>query len=367
MRHLDDGTLRRTHDEPLMLTAGQRRHLEGCDRCRSRLDTMTAGARDVELALTGAMPAFDARTALPAVRQRIGHVPAPAPWQRRITALLVSYGRQATKPLTAATAAIVVAGALFLTPAGSLASGFITIFQPKQVAVVPISTQELQQLSDLRKFGTVHAPANVPSQNVADAAAASQASGMTVLVPSSLPAGVPPDASYQVVPGATGTFTFSAAKAQEWAQDHNQTLPTMPDNVDGSTLRLTTGNGAVAMYGKSQGIPALVVGQMVAPKVESTGASVQELEDYILSLPGISPQLKTSIRAIGDPTSTLPIPVPIDKANADQVTVQGAPGLAIGDSTGVASAVIWEKDSIIYGVGGSLTESQVIDVANSLR
>jgi hypothetical protein len=49
------------------------------------------------------------------------------------------------------------------------------------------------------------------------------------------------------------------------------------------------------------------------------------------------------------------------------VTVQGVQGLAVGDSTGLGSVVIWEKDGIIYGVGGPLTEDQVLDIANSLH
>jgi hypothetical protein len=114
-------------------------------------------------------------------------------------------------------------------------------------------------------------------------------------------------------------------------------------------------------------MPALVIGQMVAPKVSSTGATVKELEDYVLSLPGVSPNLATALRSIDDPTSTLPIPIPVDMAHADKITVAGAPGLAIGDSTGLGSAVIWEKGGIIYGVGGPLPESQVIDIASSLR
>jgi hypothetical protein len=41
--------------------------------------------------------------------------------------------------------------------------------------------------------------------------------------------------------------------------------------------------------------------------------------------------------------------------------------VAIGDSSGLGSALIWVKDGVVYAVGGTLTENQVLQVANSLR
>ena len=276
-------------------------------------------------------------------------------------------GRRLVKPLGGLAAARALVTALALTPAGSLAQTFITIFQPKQVAVVPVTSDELKTLPNLQKYGTVHAPQNVQPQPVTDAAAASQASGMTVLIPGTLPASVPANPTYQVMPSTTGSFTFSAAKARKAAAAQRKRLRSMPANINGSTLVVKTGNGVMAIYGAKQQIPALAIGQMQAPTVTSTGVSVKQLEDYVLSLPGVSPQLAASIRAIGDPTSTLPIPIPVDKAHSENVTVQGVQGVAVGDATGLGSAVIWEKDGIIYGVAGPLAESQVIDIANSLH
>jgi hypothetical protein len=57
----------------------------------------------------------------------------------------------------------------------------------------------------------------------------------------------------------------------------------------------------------------------------------------------------------------------MNMAHSESVTVQGVQGLAVGDSTGLGSVVVWVKGGIIYGVGGTLPESQVIAIANSLR
>ena len=59
----------------------------------------------------------------------------------------------------------------------------------------------------------------------------------------------------------------------------------------------------------------------------STGVTPTQLEDYLLAQPGISPQLAADIKAIGDPTTTLPIPVPVQFATSSKVTVQGVQGV----------------------------------------
>jgi hypothetical protein len=95
--------------------------------------------------------------------------------------------------------------------------------------------------------------------------------------------------------------------------------------------------------------------------------SAAELEQYLLAQPGISPDLAAAIKAIGDPTSALPIPVPVNKASAHSISVQGVQGLAVADSTGLGGGLVWIKNGTIYGVAGTYTESQLIAFANSLH
>jgi hypothetical protein len=363
MRHIDDGTLRRLQDEPLIVTETQRDHLASCERCRARSEAIGRDAAGTAV-LMGA-PAFDAAPALTRLHARIERDRLQPVYTRR-TAPATARSRIRAW-MAGPVAAVALAGALAWTPAGSLAQSFITIFQPQQVAPLYVTTGELTSLPRLREYGTVQIPPSVGATKVADAAAASQATGMHVLVPGTLPASVPSQATYDTMGSATGSFTFSKARAEQTAARLGKTLPTMPADVNGSTLRITSGAATVTTYGPTRGIPSLVIGQMVAPRVTSNGATVKQIEDYVLSLPGVSKQLADSIRALGDPTHTLPIPIPVDRAHAQQVKVDGVQGLAIGDSTGAGSAVVWEKGGIIYGVGGPLTENQVLDVANSLH
>ncbi len=302
--------------------------------------------------------------------------------------MIALWSRRVTRPVWGAIAAAVLAGILILTPVGSYAQGLITIFQPTKIAVIPVTTDELSSLPDLADYGTVIKPARNQPQRVDSAAAASAASGMPVLVPGTLPAGIPTTVTYEVISGQSGSFTFSAAKARAAAAAKGKALPPMPANIDGSTIQVTTGPAVVAIYADRQAIEnaragaektedprvaatkvgqMLIIGQMTTPVVRSTGVSAAELENYLLQQPGISPELANAIRAIGDPTSTLPIPIPVNKATSHEVQVQGVTGLAVADSTGLGGGIIWQKDGKVYGVAGTLTESQLIAVANSLH
>ncbi|HVC33898.1 MAG TPA: zf-HC2 domain-containing protein [Chloroflexota bacterium] len=310
-------------------------------------------------------------------------------WNERMTTMLRLSSRRVSRPIWGTVAAAALAGALILTPVGGYAEGLITIFQPKQIVAVPITPDEMQSLPDLADYGTVNQPAHQKSQRVTSAAAASAAAGgMKVLVPGALPSGVPTTATFEVIPGESGSFTFSSAKAQAAAAAKGKTLPAMPANIDGSSIQITTGPAVVTVYANQQALsqaaseartsentesaaanlgPTLIIGQTTAPEVKSTGVSVIELEDYLLAQPGISPDLANAIKAIGDPSSTLPIPIPVNKAVSHPVTVQGVQGLSVADSTGLGGGILWQKDGSVYGVAGTLPESQLVAIANSLH
>jgi hypothetical protein len=114
-------------------------------------------------------------------------------------------------------------------------------------------------------------------------------------------------------------------------------------------------------------LPPLVIVQAPVPNVTSTGATVAQIEDYLLRQPGVSPTLAAEIRSIGDPETTMPIPIPIERAFGQRVTVQGVSGLGIGDNTGVGGVVVWQRAGIIYAVAGQLPQRDIMAIAESLR
>jgi hypothetical protein len=278
-----------------------------------------------------------------------------------------------------AAAATVALVATLLTVSG-LAETILTIFEPKQLVAVPITSSDLSSASSFGAYGTLTWTEQPKPYDVPDIRTAARDSGMTVLVPSNLPAGVSA-AHYGVMPKTTATFTFSADKTRQSAAAQKRTPPPMPANIDGSKLFITGGPAVVTIYNDTaatgasgasgvspfSGMPKVIVAQGRPPVVQSDGVTVEQLQSYLLEQPGISPQLAAQIRAIKDPSSTLPVPIPVDMATSKKVTVQGVDGIFVGDSTGLGSAVIWQKDGIVYGVAGTLTEQQVLAVANSLH
>ncbi len=294
----------------------------------------------------------------------------------------------------AATAAALVLAVAF-TPIGSYAQGLFEDMRPQQFAVVPVRLADLEALPDLDTYGEFSQITGGGPQLRAGAAEASAAAGIPILVPTYLPRTVSAPPTYITVPSQSATFTFSAAKAQAAAQAEGKTLPRMPANIDGSSVRMTTGRAIVAVYGShtflgalatpsletpaaptaeagslsglDSFVPQLVILQAEVPVATATGASPEDLEEYLLSQPGISDELADAIRAIGDPTTTWPIPVPIGEVDTDSVTVQGVRGTAFSERSGFGVGVMWVKDGFVYAVAAPLSEREVLNVANSLR
>ncbi|HKW77460.1 MAG TPA: hypothetical protein VJQ09_00080 [Candidatus Limnocylindria bacterium] len=277
-----------------------------------------------------------------------------------------------------AAAASVALVATLLTVSG-VAETIITLFEPKQVVAVPVTTADLAGAEGLGVYGTITwSPSPPKPYDVPDLATAERLTGMKVLRPGDLPAGTG-TGRFGVVDRTTATFTFSAERTRAAAARLQRTPPPMPANIDGSKLFVTGGPGVVQYYDDGtapktgagndpySSLPKLIVVQGKGPLVQSDGVTVEQLQQYLLAQPGVSPQLAAQIRAIKDPSSTLPIPIPVDMATSKPVTVQGVQGVFVGDSTGLGSALIWAKDGYVFGVAGTLTESQIMAVANSLH
>ena len=332
---------------------------------------------DIEDLLSVTEPKVDTERALARLRarvedERIAPVTRGGSAPRRVAVNIWLRGLAA-----AATVALV---ATLLTVSG-LAETLLTIFEPKQLVAVPITVTDLSGAASFGAYGTLTWTEQPKPYDVPDIRTAAHDSGMTVLVPGNLPAGVGAP-HYGVMNKTTATFTFSADRTRQSAAAQQRTPPPMPANIDGSKLFITGGPAVVAYYADSTnptgatgvsgaspfaGMPKLIVAQGKPPVVQSNGVTVEQLQSYLLAQPGISPQLAAQIRAIKDPSSTLPVPIPVDMATSKKVTVQGVEGIFVGDSTGLGSAVIWQKDGIVYGVAGTLTEQQVLAVANSLH
>jgi len=338
--------------------------------------------KDTEIAqaLGTTEPHVDTDAALARFRTRVqseGVVPVTQAQPRRVSSRWL-------QGLAAAAGVVIVASALALS---GVAGSILQIFEPKSVVAVPLTQGDLNYLGQacsglnlqecMGAYGTFEWTTPPQPKEVQSRGQASAEAGFAAQAPTSLPSSVTGNPRYGVVNRSSATFTFSADSTRQAAARQNRTAPPLPANIDGSKLFITGGPAIVQIWGAPAGatgasgaypdVPTLIVGQAKAPTVSSDGVTVDQLRSYLLSQPGISPQLAAAIRAIGDPSSTLPVPVPAELAVSHPVTVQGMQGLYVGDNTGIASAVIWQKDGMMFEVIGSFNESQALAIANSMR
>jgi hypothetical protein len=363
--HLSEGTLRRKFDE-VALTDSDARHYSACADCQARYATLADDAR----AVAGVLAMPDLKVDVASAFKRVRSAPAAQPR----FGIRLPIVRPATRPLMGGLAAAALIFALVVTGA---ADGLVNFFNPQQVQTVSVSVADLQSLSGLSDYGTFTWTKEPTPQLVTSAAEAASVSGLQVPAVGTLPAGVSTTVTYAAMPAAVGVFTFDASKAAAAAAKAGKTLPNMPSGMDGSKLTVTVGPAVVEVFGnlnsgatsgtEQLNLPQLVVAKSTAPVVTSSGVTTQELENYMLSQPGVSPQLAAAIRAIKDPSTTLPIPIPVEYATSKDVPVQGVTGVALGDNTGLGAAVIWIKDGTVYGVAGTLKQSEILDIADHLR
>jgi hypothetical protein len=151
----------------------------------------------------------------------------------------------------------------------------------------------------------------------------------------------------------------------------------IPANLDGATFEITTSAGVVIAYG-GQDVTQFMVVEVPSPVVRATGtASLEELRDVALSLPGLPPQLVTQLRKIDLSSGVVPLPIPAG-IDSQSITVHGTTGLLLTSNITTTikelkkfpagSLVVWQTHGIIYAVGGTVSDTnQLINSANSLR
>ena len=351
-------------DDPDALTSSDRRHYAGCADCQARSAGMADDARTVATMLAAPELEPDLASAFKRVRS------APAAQPRFGFSLPIL--RPSSRPMFAGLAAAVVVLALVVTAFANV----LPLFQPKTVEPVPVTVADIQSLSALGDYGTLTWSQQPQPQVVLSAADAQAIAGFKAPVATYLPKGVSATITYAAMPKAVAVFTFDAGKAAAAAAKTGKSLPKLPNGVDGAKLTVTAGPAIVEVYGNLQSssnassqeinLPQLVIAESAAPQVTSTQVTAKQLEDYILSIPGLSKDLTAALKAIGDPSSTLIIPIPIQYATSTTVTVQGVKGVAVGDNTGLGSGVIWIKGNV-FAVAGPLKQSEVTKIADGLK
>jgi hypothetical protein len=267
------------------------------------------------------------------------------------------------RPAIAALSAVVL-----VTGAGvAAANDWLPIFRTQQVDPVEITSTDLVQVPDLSAYGDLEIISEPNPEQVADAAAAQERTGLVVPEVSELPEGVTGDPAYQAADVARATFTFSADKAAQAAAAEGEALPPPPPGLDGSALRIEAGPGVAALWSQPTGVPTLVVARVVAPKVDSSGVPFETVREYMLSLPGLPPDLADQLSDLSVDGGTLPLPVPAELVTSSTADVGGTEATVLTSRNGLFAGVVWVEDGVMTGVAGSLSADELLSVARGLH
>jgi hypothetical protein len=368
MRHVSSPVLRRLVDEPIAVPDDDRRHLVGCDRCQAAGKEAASDAAFASRALCAPDNIADIDLEWLLLQEKL-RAPEWArqhrraafrdPWRlpRRLSSVSLGTG-------TAVAAGVLVIGV-------GTAAALTTVYAPTKVAPLTVSTADLNAISSLTglgngnlatsgsrqlPFGELTWTTSSRPEQVSSFAAARALTHLAFPTPAHLPAGVG-SPSIMVQPQVTATVRFNTSAGS---------------GVGGSTLQVTLGPGIAVQYGGTTGgtggnsLTTLAIAAMQRPVATSDGATASQLETFLLSQPGVPSGLAQELRLLGNPGTTLPVPVP-SGMTSQQLKIGGAPAVLVEAPSDVASGVIWETpNGVVHGVGGLLDQEDVLSVARQI-
>ena len=261
--------------------------------------------------------------------------------------------------VAASVAAVLILGVVLITPGGrSAAASLLERFRAERVAPVPVNIaavdpaalEALVEVAEIEGLDRVADPQRVPDLGVAADVAGFAA---TPLDRDLLPASI--TGPTVVLAHAPQTVRISFPERSDVAAD-----------IRGVTLVLQVPGVVVQRAGGDEHGPVAIRGEAGELEVVVEGdATLTEVRDALLSLPGLPEETIRSLRAIQDWETTLPVPVPVGQIAWSETTVAGRPAVAFGDETGVGSVLLWHDGVRFVGVGGTLPLSRIRELAES--
>ena len=392
----DLGALRASLDDAPGTPAPPHDHVPGCASCA---DTLAELQRNAELAapaialtapadppspaaVEDALTRFEQRrarlaAAATATAPALADVPGPIPLPGR--GRVARLGARARGVAAGLVAALVLAG-LLVTPGGrAAAAGFLAQFRSQRFEVVSLDPGQSSQVADvvggLVQTGVFTGDALQRSglgepEVVAGLDEAARVAGFAVSAvdPAALPAGVERTPQRVLVTRARETrLTFDRDRALAYLRGHGRPDARLPERYDGTQLVVQVPAAVVQQFAGRDGVPALLVGKAGTVGLATEGgASLEELREVVLGLPGLPAETVAQLRAIGDWRTTLPLPVPSDQVRSRPATVDGAEAVSFADQSGRLNALLWQRGGHIWGVAGVVGSDEALDVANSL-
>lgn len=265
-----------------------------------------------------------------------------------------------------------LAGVALMTPLGTAAVGLLEVFRVQKFAAVTIDPSKFPlAAAGAAAAGTEHTPDALGAytgplklskpKSVGTLAAAEAALGTRLASPGASVGGQALTNVYVGEP-VDAAYTFDTAKMQAAIDAAGLKGVTAPAQLNNKTFRVHIAPTALAVYGPESG-DAYAFGQTQSPWLEvPDGVNMEYLRQDLLTLPGLPPELVVQIQAIKDWKHTLVLPLP-PGGQSKETRVAGAPGLLVSDAAGKYHAAFWQRQGVLYVIGGQWSADKALAAA----
>jgi hypothetical protein len=243
------------------------------------------------------------------------------------------------------------------------ASDFLGLFRVQKFAPISISAEQIALLGEIAESGLYPGEIEMidepgPSVPVESIDAAETIAGWKTRSPNARDL---PDQIF-VIEGGAGRLTIDVENTRALVEAAGADPGLIPDSLEGAVVDVTVYTAVSQSW--QDGI---MLNQSPSPLIEyPEEVDTVALGEALLQALGMdSRQARRLARSI-DWTSTLLLPIPEGMATFNEVSVDGVDGLALGSMDGSHSAILWQKDGMVYVLSGGQVDD-LAAVANSMR
>lgn len=362
--------------------SGMEEHLRTCKRCREQLELLRENQVFASGMLAGYMSSLGR-----------GEVDTGAAWNRfkgeyKIRQESKKYKGDTKKGVltmlsryrVAATAAVMVLALAFSFSFGAVrtaASELLTIFRVEKVQIISITPEDMTSIEkamregtgavDIDNFGKLEFNGNQkPERTTIENARG--ALDFQLNLPAGLPGGYSEPELY-LDSGGTMNFTLNTVNINQLLQSFGSEK-LLPDELNGKTFTVEIPAQITAKYTGADN-SRIIVNEGRSPELVAPGSDVVTIRDSLLAVPFLPDNLRSQLASINDWQHTFI--VPNVGGSSQEVKVAGTQGVFINPPDGAKSeagdisALIWQKDAVVYAVSGSLTLDQALDIANTMK
>jgi len=284
-------------------------------------------------------------------------------------------------------AAVALVGLLVAAPGvRATARSLLDLFRVQRFAALPFDTARWQRLAqglDLRAlFGELaEVLEHEGMRPVGSVAEGARLAGIEARVPALVPRGFEPN-DVRVQGQMRVRFTVDKAKLDALLGAFEIEDLEIPAGADGAAVTILTPAQLLSRYVRGAGpqLRTLTLAQARSPEVTlPPGLELARIGEVALRVAGMSAAEAHAFAQTIDWSGTLMVPVPVEHATYRQVEVQGHAALLVtsrpppgrpGEAPwgpGPFSGLLWSDGEYVYGLSGSVSEPELLEMASSLR